>query len=76
MGRTHATRALENAARRLGFNRIAGVDEVGRGCLAGPVMAGAVVLDPGWHIPGLCDSKQIPAPERARTLDPNPRTPY
>jgi ribonuclease HII len=66
MGRTHATRALENAARRLGFNRIAGVDEVGRGCLAGPVMAGAVVLDPSRHIPGLCDSKQISASERAR----------
>jgi ribonuclease HII len=66
MGRTHATRTLENTARRLGFNRIAGVDEVGRGCLAGPVMAGAVVLDPCRHIPGLCDSKQIPAAERAR----------
>ena len=33
-------RTLENALRRFGFCRIAGVDEVGRGCLAGPVVAG------------------------------------
>ncbi len=59
-------RTLENALRRLGFHRIAGVDEVGRGCLAGPVMAGAVVLDPARHIPALSDSKQVGAPERER----------
>jgi ribonuclease HII len=66
MVRPRAARTLENALRRLGFHRIAGVDEVGRGCLAGPVMAGAVVLDPGRHIPGLRDSKVLPAPERER----------
>ncbi len=66
MTRTRAMRTLENALRRLGFHRIAGVDEVGRGCLAGPVMAGAVVLDPARHIPALSDSKQIGAPERER----------
>ena len=52
--------------RRLGFVRIAGVDEVGRGCLAGPVMAGAVVLDPDRHIPGLRDSKLLSPASRER----------
>ena len=52
MVRTRAMRTLENACRRLGFVRVAGVDEVGRGCLAGPVVAGAVVLDPDCHIRG------------------------
>lgn len=66
MTRKRALRTLENALRRLGFQRIAGVDEVGRGCLAGPVMAGAVVLDPARHIPALSDSKQVGAPERER----------
>jgi ribonuclease HII len=59
-------RTIENACRRLGFVRVAGVDEVGRGCLAGPVVAGAVVLDPACHIAGLSDSKQVPAAERDR----------
>lgn len=59
-------RTLENALRRWGFYRIAGVDEVGRGCLAGPVVAAAVVLDPARHIPGICDSKLITALERER----------
>jgi len=66
MVRVRATRALENALRRWGFYRIAGCDEVGRGCLAGPVVAGAVVLDPACHIPGLADSKLLPAEERER----------
>jgi ribonuclease HII len=69
MARQRATRAIENAARRLGFSRVAGVDEVGRGCLAGPVMAGAVVLDPGTHVPGLRDSKQLTPLARARLFD-------
>ena len=66
MVRIRAMRTIENACRRLGFVRVAGVDEVGRGCLAGPVVAGAVVLDPGWHIASLSDSKQVPAAERDR----------
>ena len=52
VGRTQARRTIENALRRLGFARVAGVDEVGRGCLAGPVVAAAVVLDPDVHIAG------------------------
>jgi ribonuclease HII len=66
MVRVPATRTLENSLRRVGFVRVAGVDEVGRGCLAGPVVAAAVVLDPGRHVPGVCDSKLVAAPERDR----------
>jgi len=62
-------RTLENAVRRWGFYRVAGCDEVGRGCLAGPVVAGAVILDPECHIPGLADSKTITAAERERLHD-------
>jgi ribonuclease HII len=57
-------RTLENALRRLGFCHVAGVDEVGRGCLAGPVTAAAVVLHPERHVPGLADSKAVPEEER------------
>ncbi len=64
MPRPRASRALENAVRRLGFVYVAGVDEVGRGCLAGPVVAGAVILHPDRHIPGLADSKVLRAEER------------
>jgi len=62
-------RTLENGLRRWGFYRIAGCDEVGRGCLAGPVVAGAVILDPARHIPGLSDSKMITAAERERLYE-------
>lgn len=64
MTRVSATRTLENALRRVGFCLVAGTDEVGRGCLAGPVTAGVVMLDPDRHIPGLADSKVVPADER------------
>src|SRR3989449_6398463 len=67
--RVAATRTLENALRRVGFVYVAGVDEVGRGCLAGPVVAAAVVLPPDRHIPGVCDSKAVPAVERERLYD-------
>ncbi|MBI3400032.1 MAG: ribonuclease HII [Acidobacteria bacterium] len=59
-------RTLENALRRVGFVHVAGADEVGRGCLAGPVVAGAVILHPDRHVPGVCDSKLVPAAERER----------
>src|SRR5512135_2596695 len=64
MARVSATRTLENALRRVGFVHVAGVDEVGRGCLAGPVVAAAVVLHPGRHVSGVADSKLVPAAER------------
>jgi ribonuclease HII len=66
MTRVPAFRTLENALRRVGFCHVAGVDEVGRGCLAGPVVAAAVVLHPDRHIPGVSDSKLVPAAERER----------
>ena len=66
MVKVRAMRTMENALRRFGFHRIAGVDEVGRGCLAGPVVAAAVVLDPERYIAGVCDSKMITAAERER----------
>src|SRR5438128_9105045 len=50
----------EARSRAEGFRVVAGVDEVGRGCLAGPVYAGAVVL--GYRTPlGIDDSKALPA---------------
>lgn len=67
--RVPATRTLENALRRAGFSCVGGVDEVGRGCLAGPVVAGAVVLDPNRRIPGLADSKTVPRPDRERLFE-------
>src|SRR3954471_4291558 len=69
MVRVPAMRTLENTLRRVGFVHVAGVDEVGRGCLAGPVVAAAVVLHPDRHIPGVCDSKLVPAPERERLYE-------
>ena len=45
-------------------NNIAGVDEVGRGCLAGPVFAAAVILNKGINIKGIRDSKKISFKER------------
>jgi len=69
MVRVPAMRTLENSLRRVGFVYVAGVDEVGRGCLAGPVVAAAVVLSPDRHIQGICDSKLVPAPEREKLYD-------
>lgn len=69
MTRVPAMRTLENALRRAGFVHVAGVDEVGRGCLAGPVVAAAVVLHPDRHIAGVCDSKTVQAAERERLYE-------
>ncbi|WP_372610522.1 ribonuclease HII [Aquicoccus sp.] len=56
---------FEQSAMARGFARIAGVDEVGRGPLAGPVVAAAVVLDPARIPPGLNDSKKLTGKRRA-----------
>jgi len=56
---------FEQAA--LASGRICGIDEAGRGPLAGPVMAAAVILDPAWRINGLRDSKVL-NPERREEL--------
>jgi ribonuclease HII len=48
-----------------GFKLVAGIDEVGRGCIAGPVVAAACILDPAKPLPeGLNDSKQVAAEQR------------
>lgn len=51
----------------VGINLLCGVDEAGRGPLAGPVYAAAVILDPAWHIAGLADSKVL-SPSRRLVL--------
>jgi len=55
---------LENAARRCGATRIAGLDEVGRGPMFGPVVAAAVILPHGCRLQGLTDSKQLTETQR------------
>ena len=57
--------ALEEAARKRGALRIAGLDEVGRGPLFGPVVAAAVILAPSFHLAGLTDSKKLSEKKRA-----------
>ena len=47
---------------------VVGLDEAGRGCLAGPVVAAAVVLPPDAHLPGLDDSKKLSAEAREALL--------
>jgi ribonuclease HII len=54
----------EQAARREGFARVCGIDEAGRGPLAGPVVAAAVILPAGYELPGLNDSKKLTARKR------------
>ena len=61
--------SFESAARARGYLRIAGVDEVGRGPLAGPVTAAAVVLDPARIPAGLNDSKKLTGRARQRLHD-------
>src|SRR5271168_5055718 len=63
---------FERAARQLGWTRIAGIDEAGRGALFGPVVAAAVILNPRRRIVGLDDSKKL-TPERRGELAPRIR---
>lgn len=64
---------LEEQLSSAGYARVAGVDEAGRGCLAGPVVAAAVIPDPGHSIPGVDDSKHLD-PERRRRIATAVRT--
>lgn len=64
IGRVARLAAPERELTARGYGLIAGVDEVGRGCLAGPVVAGAVMFPPGFWWPGIDDSKKLEASER------------
>ncbi|NIQ94409.1 MAG: ribonuclease HII, partial [Desulfuromonadales bacterium] len=64
-----STLHFEERARRRGFSAIAGIDEAGRGPLAGPVVAAAVILPAEFDLPGLTDSKQL-SEKRRRELFP------
>jgi len=67
--RLHLMRGMEVALAGVGYSRVAGVDEVGRGCLAGPVVAAAVIPDSEIGLPGIDDSKALTAPERERLAE-------
>lgn len=62
--RLQLLRGLDELLRSYGWTRLAGVDEAGRGCLAGPVVAAAVVVDAGHALPGIDDSKMLRAADR------------
>jgi len=62
--RLRCTLRYEKKAWAAGAQLVAGVDEVGRGSLFGAVVAAAVILDPGYRIRGLRDSKLLPAERR------------
>lgn len=63
------TLALETQARNKGYRLIAGIDEAGRGALAGPVIAAAVILPERLRIPGVDDSKKLSPETRERLFD-------
>ncbi|MCG8456412.1 MAG: ribonuclease HII [Holophagales bacterium] len=67
--RLRLLRGLEEGLRDFGYPRIAGVDDAGRGCLAGPVVAAAVLVEGGTLVPGVDDSKQLPAAKRERLAE-------
>ena len=60
---------FEVEARRCGYRRVAGVDEAGRGPLAGPVVAAAVILPARCRLTGINDSKQLSESEREALYD-------
>ncbi|RME34746.1 MAG: ribonuclease HII [Deltaproteobacteria bacterium] len=57
---------FERQAQQRGYRTVAGIDEAGRGPLAGPVVAAAVVLPDRFELPGLTDSKKLTARQRER----------
>ncbi|MCL6499048.1 MAG: ribonuclease HII [Firmicutes bacterium] len=61
--------SVERGLRRAGYRYVAGVDEAGRGPLAGPVVAAAVVLDGRSRIPGLQDSKRLSPRQREEVAE-------
>jgi ribonuclease HII len=67
--RLKCTQKFEKLAQSAGAKLIAGVDEVGRGSLFGPVVAGAVILEPGYRIKGLRDSKLLDQDTREKLAE-------
>ena len=61
--------AFERACQQNGYKQIAGIDEAGRGALAGPVIAAAVIFPLNCSIDGLRDSKQLTPKQRDRLAD-------
>jgi ribonuclease HII len=66
---TQNLRRYETALRAQGFSRIAGVDEAGRGALAGPLVAAAVILPEDFDITGIRDSKTLTALQREQQFE-------
>ena len=60
---------LERELWKSGYNRVAGIDEAGRGPLAGPVVAAAVIFTPGTFLPGVNDSKKLSASKREQLYE-------
>ena len=60
---------FESLARRSGYGCVAGIDEAGRGPLAGPVTAAAIVLPDGVELPGVTDSKKLSPGRRAELYE-------
>ncbi len=67
--RKTAAQKLEQDLYKQGYHFVAGIDEAGRGPLAGPVCAAAVIFEPGVRIPGVYDSKQLDPEEREELFD-------
>ncbi|HEX4952417.1 MAG TPA: ribonuclease HII [Thermoanaerobaculia bacterium] len=70
--RLRLLRSLEEELGPFGYRAIAGVDEAGRGALAGPVVAAAVIPRPGRLVPGVDDSKRL-SPDQRERLAPRVR---
>lgn len=60
---------FEKEARKQGYSKIAGIDEAGRGPLAGPVVAAATILPQAFHLPRLDDSKRLSPQRREQLFD-------
>ena len=69
MARVSQMWLIENEKKALGYTSVAGVDEAGRGPLAGPVYAAAVILPPDLYIPGINDSKKLSEKKREELFD-------
>src|SRR5215471_17967657 len=68
-GKIRCESTLERELHARGFHAVAGVDEVGRGCLFGPVVAAAVILSPDRPVRGLNDSKLLEPEEREKLAE-------